>query len=113
MDKQDSIYKIEDLVNGKLITTHIHNLRPFHFDPDRIDPVAVAQQNEQEFVIETVLGHRGNRQRRSTMQFHIRWAGFGEDHDSWEPYKALMHAEPLHRYLRDNKMKTLIPKDHK
>jgi len=55
MDKQDSIYNAhEDLVNGKMITTHIHNLRAFHYDPDLIDPVVVALQNEQEFMIETV-----------------------------------------------------------
>ena len=29
MDKTDSIYIIEDLVSGKRITTHIHNLCPF------------------------------------------------------------------------------------
>jgi hypothetical protein len=33
--------------------------------------------------------------------------------DSWEPYKALMHVDKLHDYLRANKMKTLIPKEHK
>ena len=32
MDKTDSIYIIEDLVSGKRITTHIHNLRPFIYD---------------------------------------------------------------------------------
>ena len=34
------------------------------------------------------------------MQFLVRWSGFGEESDSWEPYKTLMHTEPLHRYLR-------------
>ena len=29
-----------------------------------------------------------------TMQFLIRWSGFGEESDSWEPYKTLMHTEP-------------------
>ena len=35
MDKTDSIYTIEDLVSDKRITTHIHNLRPFIYDPIR------------------------------------------------------------------------------
>ena len=38
MDKTDSIYTIEDLVSGKGITTHIHNLRPFIYDPIRTNP---------------------------------------------------------------------------
>ena len=36
MDKTHSIYTIEDLVNGKRINTHIHNLR-------RTMPLVVAQ----------------------------------------------------------------------
>ena len=48
LEKSPSIYVIEDLVNGKRTSTHIHNLRPF------------AQQNEQEFVVESTNGHRGN-----------------------------------------------------
>jgi len=43
------IYIIEDLIRGKRIQMHIHNLRPFIFDPHHIDPVDIAQQNEQEF----------------------------------------------------------------
>ena len=113
MEKTDSIYTIEDLVSGKRITTHIHNLRPFVYDPDRTSPHTVAQHNEQEFVIESVLAHRGDRNRRSTLEFHIRWAGFGEAHDSWEPYKALLHTTRLHDYLRAHQMKTLIPKEYK
>jgi len=75
--------------------------------------VEVAQHNEQEFVVESIIGHRGNKTRRSTMEFKVRWAGFGESSDSWEPYKALLHVDKLHDYLRENTMKTLIPKEHK
>jgi len=84
MEKVDSIYTIEDLVSGKRIVTHVHNLRPFIYDPDRTSPLSVAQQNEQEFVVEAILGHRGSRNRRSTLAFKVRWAGFGDEHDSWE-----------------------------
>ena len=55
MDKTDSIYIIEDLVSGKRITTHIHNLRSFIYDPIRTN----EQLNEQEFIVESILGHRG------------------------------------------------------
>ena len=58
MNKTDLIYIIENLVSGKRITTHIHNLRPFIYDP----------------IVESILGHRGNRNRRSTLQFNIRWS---------------------------------------
>ena len=113
MSNAGAVYTIQDLVNDKVVVTHIHNLRPFNYDAERTDPVAVAQQNEQEFVIEQVLDHRGNKAKRSTLQFLIRWSGFGEESDSWEPFKSLLHAEPFHRYLRAHKMKSLIPAAHK
>ena len=66
MDKTHSIYTIEEMVNGKRITTHIHNLRPFNYDPEKTMPLVVARHNEQEFVVESIVGHRGNRTKRST-----------------------------------------------
>jgi len=54
MERRESIYAIEDLINGKRIKTHIHNLRPFVYDPAYINPTDIAQQNEQEFVVEQI-----------------------------------------------------------
>jgi hypothetical protein len=62
LEKSHSIYVLEDLVNGKRTSTHIHNLRPFNYDPARTSPLAIAQQNEQEFVVKSINGHSGNRQ---------------------------------------------------
>ena len=33
LDRTNSIYTIEDLVSDKRSSIHIHNLRPFHYDP--------------------------------------------------------------------------------
>jgi hypothetical protein len=56
---------IEELVLGKQIRTHVHNLRSFIFNPNRVNPIEVAQQNEQEFL---VSDHHG----RSSMEFLVR-----------------------------------------
>ena len=73
-----SIYVIEYLVSGKRTTTHIHNLRPFNYDPAYTSPLTVAQHKEQEFIVESNITHRGSRNRRS-------W----ETCDSWEPFIVL------------------------
>ena len=104
---------IEDLVLGKQIKTHVHNLRPFIFSPNRVNPVEVAQQNEQEFMVRDIIAHRGDHHRRSSMEFLLRWTGYDESSNSWEPYKALMHVDKLHEYLREHKMRSLIPREHK
>jgi len=54
----------KDLIQDLVI--HIPNLRPFNYDEERTDPVAVAQQNAQEFAVEEVLAYRGDRTKRST-----------------------------------------------
>ena len=54
-----------------------------------ISPLAIAQQNEQEFVVEL------------------------ESHTIVGSHIALLHVDKLHDYLRANAMKTLIPSEHK
>ena len=53
--RNQSVYIIEDLVRGKQIRTHVHNLRPFLFNHDQFDPQDVAQRNEQEGVVGEIL----------------------------------------------------------
>ena len=84
--RRQSVYIIEDLVRGKQIKTHVHNLSPFLFKPSQVDPQDVAQQNEQEFVVAEIVAHRGDHQRRSNMEFLVRWTGYDETSNSWEPY---------------------------
>lgn len=109
IERVQDTYKIQDLVNGKVHETHISNLKPFNYDPERQMPQEVAQHNSQEFVISEILDHRGDRSRRKTMEFKVRWQGEKPEEDSWEPYAFLRDTEQLHTYLRANKMKSLIP----
>ena len=88
-------------------------MRPFTFDPVYTNPVDIAQQNEQEFAVAQILGHREDPQRRATMEFLVSWTDFGADQNSWEPYKALMDVDRLHDYLREHRMRSLIPKEHR
>jgi len=62
--RKQSIYIIEDLVKGKQIKNHVHNLRPFIFNPSQVNPFDVAQQNEQEFIVDRTLAHCCNHHRR-------------------------------------------------
>ena len=60
MNKTGDIYAILDLVSGKVTDTHVHQLQPFNYDPER-----------------THTGYR-----RSTMKFLVKWEDFG-DTESW------------------------------
>jgi len=72
MERRESLYIIEDLINGKRIKTHLHNLRPFIYDPAYVNQTDIALQSEQEFVVEQILAHQGDHHRRSTMEFLVQ-----------------------------------------
>lgn len=113
VNNQGSKYTIQDLITSKNMDVHVTRLRPFHYDASRTDPHDVAMHDQEEFLIEAILDHRGDRTRRQTMEFKVRWAGYDASHDSWEPYKNLRDTEQLLDYLRAKKMHSLINKKHK
>lgn len=105
-----SKYVLQDLLSGKNFETHISNLHPFNFDATRTDPVEVSMHDNQEFLIENILSHRGDKTRRSTMEFLVQWEGFAESYNSWEPYANLRDTAKLTEYLAANRMRSLIPR---
>jgi hypothetical protein len=113
LNRIGDIYTIQHLVNGKPFDTHISNLRPFFYDPTNVDPKDIAIANEGEFYIDRIISHRGDTNRRSRMEFKVRWLGYTEDDDTWEPYSHLRDTEQLLTYLRANRLVKLINKKHK
>ena len=105
-----SKYVLHDLLTGKNFETQISNLSPFNHDNIRTDPTDIAMHDEQEFLIDQILAHRGDRSRRSTMEFKVRWLGFGDSFDSWEPYASLRDTARLSEYLAANRLRSLLSK---
>ena len=105
----NSRYTLLDLITGKEKDYHVSDIKPFIFDPALIDPIDVARRDRMEFFIEKILEHRGNLKRRSEIEFLVRWLGYDEQHDSWEPYANLRDSTQLHAYLLEKNLKRLIP----
>ena len=101
---------MQDLITGKNSDTHITNLKPFAYDPAHVNPQEVAMQDQQEFLIDHIVAHRGDRNDKTHMEFQVRWAGEGPEGDTWEPWKELRSTTQLRDYLTNNKMKALITK---
>ena len=100
--RKQSVYFMEDLVLGKQIRTHVHNLRPFLFNPHRINPQEVAQQKKQEFLVRDIIAHRGNHHRRSSMEFLVRC--------EFQQLGTIQGPDACHT---SSKMRSLIPREHK
>jgi transposase InsO family protein len=103
-------YTLLDLITKKEKVYHVSDMKPFLFDPAITDPQDVARHDYLEFFVENILEHRGNLKLKSTIEFHIKWLGYPEVKNSWEPYSNLRDLDILHDYLKQHKLSQLIPK---
>ena len=106
-------YTLENLVSKKQLRVHINSLVPFLFDPKRTDPQKVATHDVDEFHIEMILSHRGRFTNKRELEFKVRWTGFDDSFDTWEPWKSLKDTSQLHDYLRLINLPNEIPKGHR
>ena len=107
-----SKYVLCDMIKGKNFTLHVSNLSPFDYDPERTTPLEVLNHDHMEFVVEKILGHRGDNAVAADMEFNVRWAGYSASDDTWEPISALRDNAIFHTYCIDNRMRRFVPSEH-
>ena len=107
-----SKYTLCDMISGKNFDLHISNLSPFDYDPARVNPKDVLNQDQGEFTVESILEHRGDTNIRDSMEFLVHWSGYSDKDDSWEPIKNLRDNTIFHQYCADHKMRKFIPSEH-
>ena len=105
-----SEYSLLDLITHKVKPYHITDMKPFIFNPLTIDPVDIARKDYLEFFIEKILDVRGDRKKVSTLSFMVKWLGYDDTYNSWEPWKNVKDTDKVHEYLRANNMASYIPK---
>ena len=105
-------YTLLDLTTNKEKEYHSTQLKKFIFNPARVSPSDVARKDYLEFFVESILSHKGNIKMLSTLEFKVKWLGYDETHNSFEPWKNLRNTEQLHMYLITQNLKHLIPKQY-
>jgi len=110
LSRNVNTYTLENLVSHKSEQVHPTDIRPFHYDSNRVDPKEVARKDIiSEHVVERILEHVGDVNKRSTLDFKVRWEGAPESEDLCLAYKELRDTDALHKYLRANGLTKLIP----
>jgi hypothetical protein len=105
-------YTLQNLIDNKYEQVHIKLIHPFEYDPDNTDPADVARKDYiSGFVVEQILSHHGDKHRRSTLDFLVKWQGLDDTHNLYIPYSELTKNPVLHQYLFENGMKVLIHKE--
>jgi hypothetical protein len=103
-------YTLFNLVSKKEFRVNIKRLHPFFFDENRVNPQEVAAFDEEEFLVESIMDHRGNFNQKGTLEFKVRWLGYAPSEDTWEPWRSIMHVDKLHEYLISIGKAMLVPK---
>jgi len=97
-------YTLRDLVTTKTVFTHVSRLREFHYDKERVDPLAIAVKDSGQYLVERILDHKGytgkgNQRQISKLTFLVKWVGYEEP--DWQPWKNLHKNFLTHEYMKD------------
>jgi transposase InsO family protein len=104
-------YTLQDITTGKDSRVHVKRIVPFYYDEALHDPFKIAATDLDEEEIDFIVDHTEPKSKnKRDMDFLVRWCGHDSTHDLWLPWNQLYDNTRLHKYLFDNGMKKLIPK---
>ena len=106
---------LKNLATNAVFTANQAHLHPFNYESEYTDPAVVQRHLEQEFLVEEILRHRGQRKKGANKQYAragfevlVQWTGYSEDYNSWEPLETMKDTAKFHEYLVKNKLKYLL-----
>jgi hypothetical protein len=108
-----SDYTVEDLSTHRLTILHASRLKQFRYDATRVDPKDIAAKEINEFYVGEILDHRPrgeSRPLRSRLAFKVRWLGYDESDETWEPWSELRSNSIVHAYCRAHGMGSIVSK---
>ena len=115
-------YELQDFITGNLTSRHLTDLKLFFYDPANatmsLEDIAIRDRIH-EFPVEQVLEHRFKENvdnktrttRSSDVEFLVKWRGFNERWNSWEPFKNVRLNETVIDYMKNHQLKRFIPRN--
>jgi hypothetical protein len=76
----------------------------FYYDKERVNPVEVAMKDTDQFLVESIVAHRGytgtgsKKKKSSDLEFLVKWVGYQEP--EWLPWKNLYANSIAHAYMK-------------
>jgi hypothetical protein len=104
-------YTLRNLVTGKAMDYHIQLLKPFIYDERITDPLEVAIQDDDGYIVDEILEHRHKKGNKGAYEYRVRWLGYQDT--SWEPITMLRKLEKFHDYARKHRLTRFIPRAYK
>ena len=109
-----SHYTLQDIVTDKLRNFHVTQLKAFKYDQMDTDPVDIARAEQNEFLVENILEHRHDgSKRRTCYEFLVKWAGYDNSDNTWEPWEYVRDNKQLIKYLYTHNLRQFLTKVQK
>ena len=92
---QETVYKLDLQARLKWHNVfHVSLLRPY-VDGGRVGrPPLLLIEGKSEYVVEPILADRNvGRGKITKREYLVKWEGYSDEHDSWEPLKHLTNCE--------------------
>ena len=106
----NSHYKLLDLVTHKEKVYHTSDMKPFLYDSTITEPLDVARRDHMEFFVESVIDMKGDPNRKTSLEFLVKWLNYDDTHNRWTHYADLRDNQHLHDHLTSKNLRRLIPK---
>jgi len=113
LGRTGNTYHMKHAGDDSLLDWHASGLAEFLFDPTRVDPAVVALKDKRGFLIEAIVAHRPVHKPtkvKKHLEFLVKWKGFDDSQNTWEPWHSLTKNSICHRYCMAHKMKSLVSK---
>jgi len=105
-------YRVKHLASNRIEEVHVTRMQPFEYDSKRTNPKEIAAADIDEFVVAAILDHKPKYfPKRSNLVFLVKWDGYDETHNSWEPWEVLRNNSICHTYCSENKLRKFVPRN--
>ena len=85
----------------------VHLLKPYVYDKMRNNPDLEGLHDNESYLVEKILSHRGTFTKKKQLNIEVKWEGF--DEPTFVPWKNVMYNTHMHQYMRDNGLEKHIP----
>ena len=82
--------QIHDVINVSRLSPYISPIE----GQQSLPPPPIEIQGQEEYEVEQILD---SRKRRGKLQFLVKWKGYTDEHNSWEPFENLENAPKVAR----------------
>ena len=95
------------------IVSKLHSSRVTPFVGSSGAASKVALLDRDEYIVDSVIAHRGDPKKVTTLEFLIRWLNYSSEHDTWEPWAEMKKVSVVHEYLHANQLSNIVPQQFK